>query len=88
MRIIITMLTFVVLASSAQAAEGNSFIKGGKSYQKSATASDSIPQADDGQIEASAENLDDISPAAGASEEGTEKTTKEIMVEDLQLPRK
>lgn len=73
----------------ASAAENNHFSKGTKSYQKSAPAEVESSEGADIQAstETSAEQPQDISPAAGA-EETTEPTTKDVMVESMKLPRK
>lgn len=85
--VLLTLAVFGLTSASAAAADGNRFVKGTKSYQKSLPSSDEKTESVDVQASAAAENPQDISPAAGA-EEDSRPSTKDIMVESMKLPRK
>lgn len=90
MRFIALALIALCVAGQSYAAEGNNFAKGTKSYQKSAPAEvEGVPAEDT--VSASdqtyTENPQDIDPAAGA-EDQTAPVTKDILADDMQLPRK
>lgn len=78
------------IAGQSYAAEGNRFAKGTKSYQKSAPAEVEPVQAEDtatADDQTYTENPQDIDPAAGDVQDA-EPVTKEILAEDMHLPRK
>ncbi|MCD8498141.1 MAG: hypothetical protein LRZ85_08780 [Alphaproteobacteria bacterium] len=90
MRTLVIIAALAIFGSTAAiAGEGNHFVKGTKSYQKSSSSAgeESQDYGSDDQASASVTNPQDISPAAGAEEEA-QPTTKEVMVESMKLPRK
>lgn len=83
-----TLAFFGFGAVAAQATEVNHFVKGTKSYQKTTPSDDEGSQTPDSVSSEKAENPQDISPAAGAEEDNTKPSAKDMLQESMKLPRK